>query len=568
MAAKTSSNLSATLGLKPVGEISGRFLVPAYQRGYRWGAAEVRALLDDIWANGDKPYCLQPVVVKHRDGNEWELIDGQQRLTTLFLVFRYMQREGVPSIEAPYAIHYETRARSEEYLRDLPAGSEDENIDFFHIHRAYSEIREWFERHGVKRLAVVMDVYRYLFNRVQVIWYEAPADIDGTTLFTRLNVGRIPLTNAELIKALLLNEDGATPAEYGAEIAAQWDVIERDLREPERWAFLTNTREEDQPTRIELLFDLLAGSTAVGKPPRYQTFEALRPSIQSDRKGFWGTVLDLHALILEWHEDRDLHHKVGYLISEGASLTALVADAKKSRRSAFQAQLDASISKRLNLQRSAVVELSYEDSPEHCLRLLRLMNVESVRRLKHSGERYSFRAHKREKWSLEHIHAQHADGLTKREQWEEWLRQHRAALGALPGVAVAGRDALVARIDASFDDLNRQTFLALSQQVVEFFTLAGDAPADALHEISNLALLSSGANSALGNAVFEVKRRRILELDRAGAFLPICTRRVFLKYYTAADAQQVHFWGAQDRADYLDAMLDVVKPYLTPETTS
>ncbi len=109
MAAKTSSNLSATLGLKPVGEISGRFLVPAYQRGYRWGAAEVRALLDDIWANGDKPYCLQPVVVKHRDGNEWELIDGQQRLTTLFLVFRYMQREGVPSIEAPYAIHYETR---------------------------------------------------------------------------------------------------------------------------------------------------------------------------------------------------------------------------------------------------------------------------------------------------------------------------------------------------------------------------------------------------------------------------------------------------------------------------
>ncbi len=126
----------------------------------------------------------------------------------------------------------------------------------------------------------------------------------------------------------------------------------------------------------------------------------------------------------------------------------------------------------------------------------------------------------------------------------------------------------MARIDASFDDLNRQTFLALSQQVVEFFTLAGDAPADALHEISNLALLSSGANSALGYAVFEVKRRRILELDRAGAFLPICTRRVFLKYYTAADAQQVHFWSAQDRADYLDAMLDVVKPYLTPETTS
>ena len=68
--------------------------------------------------------------------------------------------------------------------------------------------------------------------------------------------------------------------------------------------------------------------------------------------------------------------------------------------------------------------------------------------------------------------------------------------------------------------------------------------------------------------VFEVKRRRILELDRKGAYIPICTRQVFLKYYTDADAQQVHFWSTQDREAYFAAILSSdggAGAYLKPE---
>lgn len=72
-----------------VGDIRGKFILPDYQRGYRWGSEEVKLLLDDIFANADRAYCLQPVVVKNlgkdTDGNDlYELIDGQQRLTTIF----------------------------------------------------------------------------------------------------------------------------------------------------------------------------------------------------------------------------------------------------------------------------------------------------------------------------------------------------------------------------------------------------------------------------------------------------------------------------------------------------
>src|SRR5258705_13977027 len=76
--------------------LSERFFVPSYQRGYRWTPRQVEALLDDLeafqlWSRQSSPdafYCLQPVVVRRRSDGEWEIVDGQQRLTTIFIVLR------------------------------------------------------------------------------------------------------------------------------------------------------------------------------------------------------------------------------------------------------------------------------------------------------------------------------------------------------------------------------------------------------------------------------------------------------------------------------------------------
>ena len=77
-----------TLETRLVKDIKGTFVVPSYQRGYRWGRDEVTRLLDDIYENLGKNYCLQPVVVARRGDGSYELIDGQQRLTTLMLLLR------------------------------------------------------------------------------------------------------------------------------------------------------------------------------------------------------------------------------------------------------------------------------------------------------------------------------------------------------------------------------------------------------------------------------------------------------------------------------------------------
>lgn len=192
------------------------------------------------------------------------------------------------------------------------------------------------------------------------------------------------------------------------------------------------------------------------------------------------------------------------------------------------------------------------------------MNVESVRRAHGSSERYSFREHAAGRWSLEHIHAQNAERLNRAEQWAEWLRLHREALAHLPSVDEQRRAQLVSAIDEATGSITAAQFRVLEAELTEVFSTSGEAETTGVHSIANLALLPQDVNSALSNGFFEVKRRAVIEWDKKGAYIPVCTRHAFLKYYTSAESQQIHFWSAQDRESYLQAIVDAVAPYLQP----
>ena len=581
-----TSESTGELSLRLVGDIDGAFWVPAYQRGFRWGSDQIRPLLNDIWEHATKAgpsetYCLQPIVVTPRPDGRIELIDGQQRLTTLYLLFLYMKRQKLQNADPPFSIEYETRPGSRQYLETLSESERDKNMDFFHLHHAFACISDWFDVYPqARRQHVANKMYASLFEQVKVIWYEAGSEIDPVTLFTRLNVGRIPLTNAELVKALLLarrsidggNDHAQAQRLKQLEIATRWDTIERELHEENFWAFLSN----DPPpsTRVELLFDMMSLRPIKGDP--FHTFFFFKsrveeralsdgPMAQVDAASLvWGEVSRTYALLRGWYTDRDIYHKVGYLVSVGESLAGLVAASDGINKTAFQKLLHGKIVAHLDLASTAVEDLSYE-RPGPCKNVLELMNIESVRSLRNSSERYPFDAHKRAAWSLEHIHAQNAERLNTKAQWQEWLDQHRQALALLrihDDHLAAARDVLVSRINLAMPNITREAFDRLSADVVRMFSPGNSA--DAAHQIDNLALLPSEANAALGNAVFEVKRRRIIELDRKGIYIPISTRRVFLKYYSPIDGQQVHFWSEQDRQAYMDAMFSTEGGLLTP----
>ena len=213
------------IDLVSIGELKGMsFTIPTYQRGYRWTDIEVKDLLDDIdefiGQDGGKIYCLQPLVVRMGDGNglledirkadsvakvkkllkddaEWEVIDGQQRLTTVYILLVFLLENGTDF----YKIKYETRSDSQAFLKNISDKEAGKNIDFNHIYNARKTIQEWFdgkdESYKHEFTAVLMD-------KVKFIWYETDED-NPISVFTRLNIGKISLTNAELIKALLFS---------------------------------------------------------------------------------------------------------------------------------------------------------------------------------------------------------------------------------------------------------------------------------------------------------------------------------------------------------------------------
>ncbi len=91
-----------------------------------FGRSDVqRVLLDDVYSIGEasgrtKNYCLQPIVVRRKAEDEFELIDGQQRLTTLFLIYKYMHAAAGAFIkDAKFTLSYDTREKSAEFLENI-----------------------------------------------------------------------------------------------------------------------------------------------------------------------------------------------------------------------------------------------------------------------------------------------------------------------------------------------------------------------------------------------------------------------------------------------------------------
>lgn len=559
---------TSTLTTRVIGDIEEPFWVPSYQRGYRWGSHEVTQLLDDLEANLGSSYYLQPVVVRAR-GEQWELIDGQQRMTTLYLLLRHMERAGLQSMGPGFSLAYETRPGSAAYLDDPVDGPHTSNIDFWHIHQADRAIAAWFERQGNRKQVVANDIYGALFKSVKIIWYVVPDHLDEVEMFTRLNVGRIPLTNAELIKAQILASSG----ERSHEVAAEWDTIERTLRDPDLWAFASG-RSDEQATHITLVLDAVAimscaacadGSHGASDRDRpvFHTFEVLSGRTGAEGwKAVWDEVVDLYSLILGWFEDREVFHLVGYLVAIRVPIRDIVSKAVGLPKSAFLDLLRGEIRHRLSLTEDDLGSLDYEADSAICERVLLLMNVELVKRRSSTLERFPFAEHARHAWSLEHIHAQNAQALTKAEQWQTWLTAQAKALAVLPHATGDAISDLLSEIEDAIPTVTEHVFDDLSERVLAVFEQWSASDGSAIHGISNLALLGRDMNSALSNSVFEVKRAHIIEADQRGDYIPPATRNVFLKYYTGADAQQVHFWSAQDREAYVSAIVDSVGGYL------
>jgi len=558
-----------------------RYWIPAYQRGYRWNQLQVTQLLNDIWdfiqASEEKRrtsfYCLQPLVVRKLDDGRYEVVDGQQRLTTIFILLSYRKEILALLGKQRFVIDYETRDRT--FLAEIDLARSNENVDFYHISEAWRAIEDWLKRrdpmHALKLLQHLLNDDEAGRN-VKVIWYElAPGD-DPVAAFTRLNVGKIPLTEAELVRAVFLRRAAQddTTGNLSLRIAYEWDQIEKRLQDDSVWYFLQNA-DLDDANRIGLVFRLAArmeGHAVNGED--YAVFSHFSDLLNSELSAEieWRKVKNIFMALEEWYEDRYLFHVLGFVLNQTggglSTITQLLADSQASSKRDFSRSLRNRVYRMVlsnDLSATASDELEeeitnlcrtvgYANAPK-VRSLLLLFNLATLLEDPRSNIRFQFDSFKRESWDIEHIRSVSDERPSRPQAQEEWLHHCLTFLRSAKGEAEhALSESIAAYLDPNTEPGNRATFEEIDVEILSFFHEAAAGPD---HDLANLTLLDSRTNRGYRNAVFAVKRSVLLKNDRSGIFVPLCTRNVFLKCYSRT-VGNVMFWTEQDAQDYLDGI--------------
>jgi hypothetical protein len=582
--------MDVQLSLRPVSDLLGQaFFIPAYQRGYRWTRRQVTELLDDLWefqalaAKGASAfYCLQPIVVKWRTNPDaWELVDGQQRLTTIYLILTYLRQLMQALDQKPFQLSYETRKDSEGFLKEIVHAQKNRNIDYFHICEAYAGIEAWFQEHpGSHRMQILQTLINddAIGKNVKVIWYELPAKQPAIPAFTRLNVGKIPLTNSELVRALFLRASNFTSPAASQEqlrIAQEWDTMEKALQSDPFWYFLHSGVGAPQ-NRIEYLFNLYARSKGAKMEPgdHYVTFHFFYRRLEEQKQSAADTWLQVKKLFMtleEWFADRVLYHLIGFLVHQGDDIQKLQVLSEGAAKSTFVAKLRRRIASEVGLSSGvedaqalpsildSLRDLEYGRHSRDVRAVLLLFNVATLLANPRSNLRFPFDAFKKDDWDIEHVKAVASGRPGSADAQRAWLRpvaEYFAHREEFQGLTL--------KIDALLraESVTRQCFDALYDEILQRVGEASDTEVD--NGIGNLALLDQGTNRAYKNAIFPVKRRWILGLDEAGTFVPLCTRNVFLKCYSR-DISNMLFWSARDADSYLNEMASTLSKFFSSD---
>ena len=194
-----------------------KYSIPPYQRGYKWDTKDIERLLKDI--NEFSPnedldlfYCLQNItLVECKDS--FNVVDGQQRLTTLIVILSYLDEYKLINEKLQYNVRRETEEFLEEYifkpseLRNIKnwnqllgvATKDYDYQDIFYLFNAYKTVQSWF-KDNPDTVSVMKDK---ILNNVKLI-VNLPKNIEEQELFENLNGKRVPLDGADLIRALII----------------------------------------------------------------------------------------------------------------------------------------------------------------------------------------------------------------------------------------------------------------------------------------------------------------------------------------------------------------------------
>lgn len=577
------------------------FRIPTYQRGYRWQHINVTDLLNDLWDfihDDRQSYSLQPLVVKDNE-TYWNVVDGQQRLTTLKILLNYLE---------PNSQHYEVICASRPNQKFIDVKDET-NIDQYHINRAFNTISEWFNEDEMKKQDFIELLHDRLNapiqKRVKFIWFVTQDDEVRT--FIRINKNKISLTNAELIKAMLLRKGnfGMESTLMQKNIASEWNAMEDTFHDDSFWYFL-RPKTDKSATRIDYVFRIIKDKDllnfrvdeAIIGTDQYATFRYFNEFFKNNNKKeeaffiIWKEVIRIYNIFVHWYNEVDLYHYIGLLVVHDSDIIPSLLDEWNkcdSTTETFKQNLYYRIKNALG--KTAALKTIYElkgcPKKTKCFFLLLLFNVETIlirnRNMQQIAEvqiphKFPFYLLKKENWDIEHIASNTENDIEDKKSQSEWLKTF-----LLDNQITEEDKTIIGKFilegEGDFDSIRTKLLLTQDKAIVHSEKLSSD---EEKNQLWNFCLLDKSTNRSYGNSIFPIKRRIIMGkelgekydvaveynkdkqmqievIKREGniAYVPTCTMNVFLKAYTSTTTS-AREWTRSDAEAYLQQIYDTL----------
>lgn len=556
------------------------FLIPSYQRGYRWDNKEVKELLEDIndfmlTKKYNDFYCLQPIVVKENK-SKYRTIDGQQRLTTIFLIIKYLKDKDY------FKIEYETREKSFDFLNKIKDKDDNsaDNIDFYYFLKAYKCIKDFFENNqNINK----NEFYDTLVNNCKVLWYEISDNESEQDVFIRLNIGKIPLLEEENIKALFLSKNEEIDDSDLEDRAKTWYEAEKILRANNDFSYLVlskinkeyiekesdNNILNDDFLRVGVYLDAIKENEKQGL---FDYFYNLKKNNKLNDE--WNKLEECINTLSKFASDdngnsieRNIFHYIGFLILNDVMNINSIYKLwnETTQNNLFLNKLLEEIKNNITLLVNGkdileyIDNLNFKDHKKIIFKILVLFNIDRLLKDKGSIEYFKFNRFQLEEWSLEHIYAQNSKSIKEyidknsKEEIIKWLEEV---------IKYIEDTSLTKEIENAINKLNVKSI----NNIDNFNNLLDNIDnnfkyTNSLNGIGNLCLLDKASNSRIGNNIFSIKRKDIEELGNKGKLIPIATKEVFNKQFSKRNKNKDLF-TKEDREDYMNDIIEVLKNYI------
>ena len=511
------------LQLIPVKELVSRqfHISSQYQRGYRWKEQQVNQLLDDLASFAKtaevKAYFLQ-VLILSKPQDKYNVVDGQQRLTTINLI---CDKLGLAQPKLDY-----------------DPVAENSSLDKHFKENASRTIDKWLCGH-------VADKEKLKDNLLEAefLVYELTDPAAEAEVFSRVNSGKIAAKDSELVKCVMLTPGNDEPLELTKLRAAEWDEMERALNDEAFYSFLTPRNAKDADDRMTRLF-VAAGFVPNDADKKNNTFPYLvviqGEIARSTREKVWQRLAAAYTKLQSWFGDNLYYHAVGWWIHSdrygdklnSPNITTVLDDLKKISCKMAEVAAD---------------EILYVNNPLGAWNLLFLFNL--AYSWSQQNCRYDFAKHRQvAKWSLEHLMARNVRDLEK-EEFENFLK-------FVPSEKQEKYSC------ASYDEYIKQPE---NQKDKYLEGMLGEEQynGDDDHSLGNLALLGGDANSSLNNHLFPQKRCQINKWNSSPNeyFVLPATAAVFNKCFPDMDTTKL-FLSKDEKTSYTNFIQQTIENFV------